>query len=187
MLTALLILRSTSINSFVGKNKVQHSVWKSLKMSHSILRAKRATFTFRVDKSESKMPKIVHFASFWKTESLGQTVLPDRSFWIGQKLLENAKFKYDILGHFRTLCRVRQQVFILVSCTKLVRFWLGIGWMVEASDSTHTAVAELRNLFLLFLNFFFHGKNQRQIFEFIQSIHDNFHNPVYILRRKGFH
>ena len=29
-------------------------------------------------------------ASFWKPEACGQTVLPDRSFLIGQKLAENA-------------------------------------------------------------------------------------------------
>ena len=30
-------------------------------------------------------------ASFWKPEACGQTVLPDRSVLIGQKLVENAK------------------------------------------------------------------------------------------------
>ena len=46
-------------------------------------------------------------ASFWKPEACGQTVLPDRSVLIGQKLVENAKlekFKCDILGDFQTLC-----------------------------------------------------------------------------------
>ena len=47
-----------------------HSVWKSQKKSHSTLRAKRATFTFWVDKSWIKMPKMVHFGEFWKTWSL---------------------------------------------------------------------------------------------------------------------
>ena len=32
-------------------------------------------------------------ASFWKPEAWGQTVLPDRSISIGQKLVENAKMK----------------------------------------------------------------------------------------------
>ena len=32
-------------------------------------------------------------ASFWKPEACGQTVLPDRSVLIGQKLVENAKIK----------------------------------------------------------------------------------------------
>ena len=42
-------------------------------------------------------------ASFWKPEACGQTVLPDRSVLIGQKLVENAniqKFKCDILSNF---------------------------------------------------------------------------------------
>ena len=45
-------------------------------------------------------------ASFWKPEACGQTVLPDRSILIGQKLVENAKIeklKCDILGDFQTL------------------------------------------------------------------------------------
>ena len=32
-------------------------------------------------------------ASFWKPEACGQTVLPDRSIFIGQKLMENAKIE----------------------------------------------------------------------------------------------
>ena len=46
-------------------------------------------------------------ASFRKPEACGQTVLPDRTILIGQKLVENAeiqKFKCDILGDFQTLC-----------------------------------------------------------------------------------
>ena len=39
-------------------------------MSHSTLRAKRATFTFWVDKSSLKMPKMIHFGEFLKTWSL---------------------------------------------------------------------------------------------------------------------
>ena len=45
-------------------------------------------------------------ASFWKSEACGQTVLPDRSALIGQKLAENAKikkFKCDIFSDFQTL------------------------------------------------------------------------------------
>ena len=45
-------------------------------------------------------------ASFWKPEACGQTVLPDRSVLIGQKMVENAKiqkFKCDILGDFQTM------------------------------------------------------------------------------------
>ena len=44
---------------------------------------------------------------FEKTEAYGQTVFPDRSLLVGQKLEENAKielFKCDILGNFQTMC-----------------------------------------------------------------------------------
>ena len=46
---------------------------------------------------------------FGKPKACGQTVLPDRSVLIGQKLVENAKiekFKCDILGDFQTLCLI---------------------------------------------------------------------------------
>ena len=46
-------------------------------------------------------------ASFWKTEACCQTVLPDRSVLIAQKLVENAKIqksKCDILSNFQTMC-----------------------------------------------------------------------------------
>ena len=65
----------------------QQSVWKSQKKSHSTLRAKRATFTFWVDKSSSKIPKMVNF----EIEACSQTVLPDRSILIRQKLVKNVK------------------------------------------------------------------------------------------------
>ena len=46
---------------------------------------------------------MVKFASFWKPEACGQTLLPDKSILVGQKLMENAKiekFECDILGNF---------------------------------------------------------------------------------------
>ena len=58
---------SSLVTSKTYKN---HSVWKSQKKSNSILRAKRATFTFWVDKSWLKIPKIVNFGKFLKTWSL---------------------------------------------------------------------------------------------------------------------
>ena len=76
---------------------------KSHKTSKSRMRAKRATFTFWVDKSSLKKQKMVNLASFWKPEACAQTVLPDRSLLIGQKLMKNdriEKFKCDILSDF---------------------------------------------------------------------------------------
>ena len=43
------------------------------------------------------MPKIVNLASFWKPEALVQTVLPDMSILVEQKLVENAKIE---MQHF---------------------------------------------------------------------------------------
>ena len=53
------------------------------------MRAKRATFTFWVDKSWLKMPKMI----YWKPEAFDQKVLPDKSLLIEQKLMENAKIE----------------------------------------------------------------------------------------------
>ena len=50
--------------------------------------------------------KCSNLASFRKVEACGQTVLPDRSVLIGQKLAENAKvqkFKCDIMSNFQTM------------------------------------------------------------------------------------
>ena len=47
-----------------------------------------------------------NLAIFWKIKVCGQTVLPDRSMSIGQKMVENVKvkkFKCDILGDFQTM------------------------------------------------------------------------------------
>ena len=47
-----------------------------------------------------------NLASFWRPEAGDETVLPDMSFLIGQKFVENAKIgklKCDILGDFQTL------------------------------------------------------------------------------------
>ena len=49
------------------------------------------------------MPKNSSFGEFFKTVACGQTVLPDRSILIRQKLAKCQKFKCDILGDFQTL------------------------------------------------------------------------------------
>ena len=52
---------------------------------------------------------MVHFGEFWKPEACSQTVLPDGSVLIRQKLVENvkmSKFKWDILGDFQTMWAV---------------------------------------------------------------------------------
>ena len=46
------------------------------------------------------MPKTVNLGSFWNPEGCGQTVLPDMSVLIGQKLVENAKIKKIQMRHF---------------------------------------------------------------------------------------
>ena len=68
------------------------------------------------------MPEMVYFGEFLKPEACGQTVLPERSVLIGQKLIENAKiikFKCDFKSNFQTLCTKRETLFVLTIFLKL--------------------------------------------------------------------
>ena len=49
----------------IRKKQALHAVWKSQKKSHSTLRAKRATFTYWLDKSWLKRQKWTILVSFW--------------------------------------------------------------------------------------------------------------------------
>ena len=55
---------------------------------------------FEWTKVNQKCQKGSIWAIFWKPEAFGQTVLPDRSVLIGQKLVENAKIKKNQMRHF---------------------------------------------------------------------------------------
>ena len=100
-----------------GSKMVQlHGVWKSQKMSHSTMRAKRTTFTFWVDKDA----KNAQFGEFWKMWILlPNSVTRQVNFKIGQKLVEIAeieKFKCDILSNFQTMwnSQIRMNMFEIV-------------------------------------------------------------------------
>ena len=67
----------------------------------------KVSFNIEWTKVIQECQKWYILANFGKPEACGQTVLPDRSVLIGQKLVENAKiqkFKYDILSNFQTMC-----------------------------------------------------------------------------------
>ena len=53
--------------------------------------------------TEKSIIQWLFLASFWKPEACGQTVLPDMSILLGQKLVEMAKLKWDIFDDFQTL------------------------------------------------------------------------------------
>ena len=81
------------------------------------MRAKRATFTLRVDKSRLKKAKN---GPFWRVfEKLKLAVkqcYQTCQFLIGQKLVENAKiqkFKCDISSNFQTFLKEFQKYFDL--------------------------------------------------------------------------
>ena len=91
-----------------------HNVWKLLKMSHLkfwILAFSTNFCPIKTDLSGNTVwPQALGFqkiANLEKVETCGQTVLPDRTVLIGQKLVENGKiqnFKCDILSNFQTTC-----------------------------------------------------------------------------------
>ena len=77
-----------------------HFYFNKTKIDEKCLNWKKFNKTFWVDKRLLKMPKLVNFGEFLKT----WTVLPDRSFLIGQKLMKNAKIeKCDFSSNFLTL------------------------------------------------------------------------------------
>ena len=75
------------------------------------------------------MPKCSILASFWKLEACGQTVLPDRSDLVGQKLMEMPKLKYlnkwDILGDFQTF-QTMCTCFTYITALGCVIIWTSI-------------------------------------------------------------
>ena len=80
-----------------------HGVWKSQKKYHSTLRAKRATFTFWVDESWLKMPKMVYFGEFLKTWSLRSNSVTRQVTFNRTKIggkCQNCKIQMRHLGWF---------------------------------------------------------------------------------------
>ena len=76
------------------------------KVSFNIASEASYVYIFSGQKSIKNTKNGPFWRVFRKPEACGQTVLPDRSVLIGQKLVENAKikkFKCDILGDFQTL------------------------------------------------------------------------------------
>ena len=77
-------------------------------------------------------------ASFLKPEAWGHTVVPDRSFLKGQKMVENAKIQKiecDILSNFQTMCEISEKIRFYRQ-PKIVVFW----WYFE--DSLKTSIDE---------------------------------------------
>ena len=58
-------------------------------------------FHFEWTKVHEKWQKLVNLASFDQPETCSQTVLPDRSLLVGQKLMESAKNWKTQMRHFR--------------------------------------------------------------------------------------
>ena len=91
-----------------------HSVWKSPKKSHSWLRAKRAMFTFWVDKSSLKMPKMAYFGEFLKYLKL----IVKQCYQTGQKMVEMPKLNKlnETFWVIFKQCEFCKRVFFLNEC-----------------------------------------------------------------------
>ena len=92
------------------KKDVWHSCTRCLKITEKVLINIASEVSYVNILSGQKLIKNAKkwsiLASFWKPEACGQTVLPDRSVLIGQKLVENVKiqkFQCDILSNFQTM------------------------------------------------------------------------------------
>ena len=88
-------------------------------------------------------------ARFWKPEACGQTVLPDRSLLIGQKLVENAKIeklKWYIMGILDNVQRATLECLIIVYTRNM--FFDKIS-LVHAVIKHYTIFAEARFFFSL--------------------------------------
>ena len=88
-----------------------HIVWKSPKKSHSWLRAKRAMFTFWVDKSSLKMPKMAYFGEFLKYLKL----IVKQCYQTGQKMVEMPKLN-KLNETFWVIFKHCKRVFFLNEC-----------------------------------------------------------------------
>ena len=119
--TAISFVKYVTRNRVVQKwqismwEKEVNCVWKSKKKSHfNVASEARNVYIFSGQKfiKSAKNGQIWRF--FWKPETCGQVVLPDRSLLIAQKLVENAKFlklKCNILRNFQTMWRCSKSVF----------------------------------------------------------------------------
>ena len=117
----------------------QHDVWKLQKKSLSTLRAKRATFTFWVDKKKFiKMPKMVQFGGLLKTWSLrlnrvtrhvtfnrtkigGKCPNSSATFWVNFKHCEQQN--YSSLKLFWVVRYLWQKPMVLLPKWFQAEFW----------------------------------------------------------------
>ena len=103
----------TDLNN-IAEKKINCNITQCLKItekSHSTLRAKRATFTFKVDKSSLKMPKMVHYDEFLKTRSLlSNRVTRQVTFWWKMPKFENSNETFWVIfKHCGWLQNLKQQ------------------------------------------------------------------------------
>ena len=98
-------LRSHSMNEALASFLVSPCVKIIEKVSFNIASVANYVYILSGQKIIKNAKKWSILATFWKLDAFGQTVLPDRSVLIGQKLVEMPKFKkWDILNNFQIVC-----------------------------------------------------------------------------------
>ena len=102
------------------KRWVRHSVWKSQKSLIQHCERSELRLHFEWTEVNQKCQKWSNLASFWKLEACCQTVLPDWSFLIGQKLVENAKIQVRTFELFSN--NVRLDSNLGLSCFSHIKF-----------------------------------------------------------------
>ena len=112
-------------------------------------------------------------ASFWKPEACGQTVLPDRSVFIGQKLVENGKiqkFKCDILSNFQTMWTDSNHQYLI--STVEIRYW----WSTKVNQKAFST----RKLYYI-LSLFFSSKDKRNRLQITNTIENSLEDDLPML------
>ena len=99
------------------------------KKSHSTLRAKRAMFTFWVEKSQNWSI----LAIFWKSEARGQTVLPDRSILM-DKVWTGWPGKFWILSYTVFETRPKKSHLTLRAKRAMFTFWVDKSYLKKPKN-----------------------------------------------------
>ena len=93
-------------------------------MLHSYCERSELCLHFESTKVNQKSQKWLILAIFWKLESCGQTVLPDRSLLIEQKWWKMPKFKtsnakfWVIFKHWEKFAKISEKIIVRSSTTK---------------------------------------------------------------------
>ena len=108
--------------------KLWNDVWKSQEKSYSTLRAKRATFTFWVDKSSLKIRKMVQFGEFLKTYSLRSNRVTRQVSFNGSTIGGKCQnWKFQMRGWFQTFWISLSSTVVTASAVVEIKYAFQVG------------------------------------------------------------